>query len=205
VERLEESYKKIEESYKELEESHKELIKSNEKMQKEINDLKTTKSATTNNTVNGDINTVMLNAYGKEDIAHLSENDIRAILNQGFESISKYIESVHFSENAPQNKNICISNRRDNTVNTYDGKKWVLIDKAEFLKEIKENGINFIKKNIDVLNKSDTSDKKIINEINIFIKKYRENDDENDNKQFKKIDKDIQLILYNNRNKVTKK
>ena len=32
-----------------------------------------------------------------------------------------------------------------------------------------------------------------------------ETSNENDNKHFKKIDKDIQLILYNNRNKVTKK
>ncbi len=54
----------------------------------------------------------------------------------------------------------------------------------EFLKKIKENGINFIEKNIDVLNKSNVDDKKIISDINRFIKKYRENDDENDNKQF---------------------
>lgn len=139
-----------------------------------------------------------MNGYGKEDLTYLTSDDIRSILNQGFQSIPKYIEYVHFNENAPQNKNICISNRRDSTVNVYNGKKWTLKDKAEFLNDIREKGIDFIEKILTIWMK------KILNKINRFIKRYRENDDDDDNNYFKKVNKDIQLILYNNRDKITK-
>ena len=188
---------------KALEEENKNLKKIIDSVNNKLSKIK---SITNNNTQNIEtVNILLLNPYGKEDLTHLSSKDIRTILNHGFKSIPKYIESVHFSENAPQNKNICISNRRDNTVNVYDGNKWTLKDKVEFLDDIREKGIDFIEKNIDDLDEKNPDDKKILNKINRFIKKYRENDDENDDKHFKKIDKDIQLILYNNRNKVTKK
>ena len=198
-----------------MEKEMKKLKRENEKMhviekdmkalKKEMDKIKTV-SSVANNTQNIEtVNILLLNGYGKEDLTHLTSNDIRAILNQGFQSIPKYIEYVHFNENAPQNKNICISNRRDSTVNVYNGKKWTLKDKAEFLNDIREKGIDFIEKNIDDLNEKNPEDKKILNKINRFIKKYRENDDdEDDNNYFKKVNKDIQLILYNNRDKVIK-
>jgi len=189
-----------------MEKDMQKLKDENELLRNDVDKLNTQISKikpSIKNTINGDVNIVLLNAYGKEDLTHLKNVDIRAILNQGFQSIPKYIEYVHFNENAPQNKNICISNRRDSTVNVYNGKKWALKDKAEFLSDIREKGIDFIEKNVDDLDEKNPEDKKILNKINRFIKKYRENDDD-DNNYFKKVNKDIQLILYNNRDKISK-
>jgi hypothetical protein len=205
IDELKGDNKKIQNMEKEM----KKLKEENELLRKDVDKLNTQLATVSkpsiNNTQNIEtVNILLLNAYGKEDLTHLSSKDIRSILNHGFKSIPKYIESIHFNENAPQNKNICISNRRDNTVNVYDGNKWTLKDKVEFLDDIREKGIDFIEKNIDDLDEENPEDKKILNKINRFIKKYRENDDDDDNNYFKKVNKDIQLILYNNRDKVAK-
>jgi hypothetical protein len=136
----------------------------------------------------------MLNGYGEEDMSHVNDKCIKNILNKGFKSIPQYIESIHFNDDMPTNKNICISNRRDSTVNVYDGKKWILKDKQDFLDGIKEKGIDFIEQKIEDLDENNINDKKILNKINRFLESYK-----SDSKQMKKIDKDIQLILYNNR------
>lgn len=132
----------MEKDVKILKNSNNALKKENKILRKDVHILNTKLSSIskpiTNNTINGDVNIMLLNAYGKEDLSHLTSKEIRTILNHGFKSIPKYIEYVHFSEDAPYNKNICISNRRDSTVNIYNGKKWILKDKTEFLEDIRE-------------------------------------------------------------------
>ena len=147
-------------------------------------------------TLNNNVSVVqiVLNKYGNENMDHMNEQKCKNILDKGFKSIPHYIECVHFNDMIPSNKNICITNRRDNTVNVYNGTKWILTDKQEFLDEIKEKGIDFIERNIEDLNENNANDKKILTKINRFLMSYKGNSE-----QMKKIDKDIQLILYNNR------
>lgn len=196
----------------------KELIAIKEKnieLENELNKIKSssiTNIKTQNNNVdNMNVVQIVINAYGKEDLSHLTEKHIRKILDRGFKSIPQYIEFIHFNDDAPENKNICISNRRDSVVNVFDGNKWQLQDKQQFLNDIKEKGIDFIEQKIEDLDENKTSDKRILTKINRFLQTYRDNENSDDelskNKKeskeiMKKLDKDIQLILYNNRDTV---
>lgn len=162
------------------------------------------------------VNIIVLNAYGKEDLSNLTEKQIKNILDKGFQSIPKYIETVHFNDNIPENKNICIKNNRSSVVNIYDGKKWMLKDKQEFLDEIKEKGVDFVEQQIDILDENNKKDKLTLKKIQRFIKWYRERVDDTEDKtiltqikqdkeKLKELDKRITLMLYNNKDKVDAK
>jgi hypothetical protein len=176
----------------------KEMITSNDN--KNITNNNTQNNNTLNNVETMNVVNIVLNGFGNEELSHLTEKQIREILKKGFKSIPKYIEYVHFNDKAPSNKNICITNRRDNTVNVYNGKKWILQNKEEFLDEIRGKGMDFIYKNVDELDEKNIEDQKILKIINRFIKSYEDEDKD----KLKMIDKDIQLILYNNNKDVKK-
>ena len=87
------------------------------------------------------------------------------------------------------------------------------MDKQEFLDEIKEKGVDFIEKKIEDLDENNKYDKRILDKINRFLKCYKDNEeiDEDDDKKkeinenkksMKKINKRIQLILYNNKDDI---
>ena len=126
-------------------------------------------------------------------------------------NLSTYLEYVHFNDDAPENKNICITNKRDNTVNVFDGKSWNLRDKQECLEEIKEKGVGFIEQKISQLDENKKNDQLILKKIKRFIEwfhNYDDRDTEDEHEKIKRkenkeklkdIDKKISLILYNNR------
>ena len=50
--------------------------------------------------------------------------------------IPKMIEFVHFNDSKPENKNIILSNMRDNKVKIFSAGKWVYKDKEETLTDL---------------------------------------------------------------------
>lgn len=204
---LKEKLEKIEEENKKL----KTIIENN----KLLTTIENNNIGIQNNTEI--VNIIVLNAYGEENLSHLTEKQIKNILNKGFQSIPKYIESIHFNDKAPENNNICIKNNRSGTINVYDGKKWTLKDKQEFLDEIKEKGVDFIEQQIDILDKTDKQDQLILKKIQRFINWYRYRKDDytedqkilkqikKDKDKLKELDKKITLLLYNNKDKINTK
>jgi hypothetical protein len=55
---------------------------------------------------NNTINNIIVNNLGSERIDHITDSDIKKILQSGINTVPLYIEKKHFDKNFPENKNI---------------------------------------------------------------------------------------------------
>ena len=150
------------------------------------------------NTLNNSGNTtnIIINAYGKEDLSHITDNDYKTLFKKCNSLIPALIELIHFNENKPENKNVYISNIKSQYVNVYDGKQWNLMNKHELFDDIYDN------KCIIIIDKFDDM-KEILNKTTIEL--FSKFIDKHETKTMKKSMTDkIQLMLYNNRNLIQK-
>jgi hypothetical protein len=120
-----------------------------------------------NFTVNGDnfqnaetiqnINNIYVNNFGSERIDHITEEDLKRILQSGINTVPLYIEKKHFDSNFPENKNIKYTN--DNKCQVMEGNSWKE-------KDIGLLSNNLIKNNSEVLLMyCDNNEVKLMNEI----------------------------------------
>jgi hypothetical protein len=176
-----------------------------------------------NNTNNGIItnNTINIIQHGKEDLSKLDKTIFyNAFLKySGIRIPEKLIEEIHFNNKYPEFKNIYISDINRDKVMLYNGNEWILkrsdniasdllekttnysLNKYEELSdEIKKlnDGIQMkIKKGLDII--------EMINDFDEFDEVDIEGNPKKDIKRIRglreKMDGNILLSLYNNRNK----
>ena len=184
---------------KDLEETHKkELKKQQEKiseMEKEKDVMKShieillNKVGDTTNITN---NTIVLNCYGSENLKHISDSFKTDLLKIPYAMIPKLIEATHFNKDCPENKNICLPNKKGPYVKVYENESWIYKDKKETIKEL-------VDKNYSILDAHYES--KNYNLDNIHKERYVEFQDNMKKKECgidKKVNQDIELILINN-------
>jgi hypothetical protein len=151
---------------------------------------------TQNNTQNNIQNNITINAYGKEDISHITDKDYKHLFTKCNSLIPTLIELIHFNEDKPENANVYISNIKSPYAYVYDGNKWNLMNKDEIIDDIYDNKCIIIIDKFDDM--KDILNKHTIEMFNKFIEKH-------DSDIMKKnISDKIQLLLYNNRNLIKK-
>lgn len=117
-----------------INEKMKSLMNIIEQQKQEIQTLKEASTSTTNyvqsqNTNNGTINNITINALGKEDISYLTQHPrfgdfmVKCIKDK-IDGLCQFIVRKHFDPNHPENHNIRKLNRKDEFINCYDGRKW---------------------------------------------------------------------------------
>ncbi len=121
----------------------KQSIKKIIELEREVGSLKekltinnTTNNNTTNTTNNSNntnnININIITPYNnpnQENIKEYIENSLKRI----FLSVPYLIEQVHFNDKHPENKNICITNKRGKDAKVFNGEKWVTIKKDKLI------------------------------------------------------------------------
>jgi len=157
-----------------------------------------------NNLSNSNNNNVINNNYiiqlGKEDLINsLSTKDQLNILNKKNECLSHIIKLVHFNDKFPQFKNVIITNSTNNIAYIYDEteQKFLATTKDKMLDELIINRMSDIEEFYET-NMNDI-DMPTQTKIKSFIDKM-----ESDNNFIKKKKQDIKLIIYNNKDKVSK-
>ena len=155
-----------------------------------------------NNNINkGTINnTYNIIALGHENLTDVfSKKEKMAILKYRYCSLPHLVEYAHFNDKYPQFKNILITNTQNTLAYKYDGKKkqFVAVNKDELLDDIVDERMCDINSFYEEL-ENDLDEK--TKDILIKVKDKIESDPAY--KELKK--KDIKLIIYNNRKKVSK-
>lgn len=194
----------------------KENVKMKNKSKKDITKIKqnvnlslTRKSQPKHNNVNIDKNfvnngTVNMNivAFGKEkmdfDIDEISS------LCQGHKTIPNFIDFVHFNENKPENHNVYMPSRKNkNEVFVHNGSKWILADKHVITEQLIDKGTAYVEGRLEELKTKISKSK--LNAVERSINAYNDVNDSNHVETTKKITKDVELILYNNKDIVLHK
>jgi hypothetical protein len=177
-----------------------ELLKEKKEFKKQItllidkvgNTTNNTTHNTTNNTTNITQN-IQLNSYGSENMKHITDILKTQMLKIPYHMIPKMIEAVHFNDDMPENKNISMSNVRDNKVKIFSNNKWIYRDKDETINDLVE-GKYFI-----LENHYENDKDKFNKEEQDHIDKFKDSFDEGDKSFVEKIKKDCELLLINNR------
>ena len=193
-------YKKTEEDKRMIYDKLLELEKKIDKLQNENNKLKKNnygKNIVNNIGIhnNGIINNnITVVACGKEDITKINIKSILNAVSKGYKSPVQLTKVIHFNDRHPEYQNVYIPSVKGSYAMVYDGNEWKLMHKNDLIESIYMDKKYYIEENLEDFAKS-LSDYKIR-----ALKRWIESDD-NDDKSIKSIKKDIEYLLYNERNK----
>jgi len=175
-------------------------LESQKVINKTINNGDTIKTNTNTNTKHinkGTItNTINVVAFGKENM-DFNINDISKLC-QGNKTVPNLINYMHFNKSKPENHNVYMPNRKNkNEVFVHNGTKWMLADKKATVEQLIDKGIEYVEGKMEELSTIISQSK--YNAVERAINAYNENEEDPNNEANKKITKDIELILYNNK------
>jgi len=190
----------------EINKNNKDLEKQNlflklqiNNLQKELNSDITTNITTNHNytsisNTNCNNKTINILAYEKTDLSHLTDKDFESIMKKCYKSVPTLIEKTHFNPLKPENKNIYISNIKQNFIMKYNGGKWILSNKDETLDDLYENSSNILEDKIENWETNKFKYDKVAVE-----RFYKFLDNKDKDKVKNGIKDEIKLILYNNK------
>ena len=137
---------------------------------------------------------INLNSYGSEDMSHVTDNFKNQMLKIPFVAIPKMIEEVHFSDKKPENKNIKLTNKKENYVKVYQNDKWIFKDRKATIKQLMNDKYTIIDNHYEE-SIEDSKPKHVVNQF----KKFKEMYSEGDKGLHNEIMVDCELLLLNNR------
>ena len=179
--------KEKKELYKKMENEKKELYKKIDELISKVG------NNNTNNNIQTQNNNIIINNYGNEDIDHLTDKIKDALIKIPYGAIPKLIESVHFNDDIPKNKNIIFPNKNENLLKIYHGDKWVYKNKNEMITDLIDSKYMIMDSHYD-----DTKNS-ISNKVQKSYEKFQKYYDEGDENVTKQLKTQCGLILLNHR------
>lgn len=155
-----------------------------------------------NNTNNNDIK-VNFNvvAFGKENLDFITDDMCNSFC-RGYQTIPNFVELVHFNKKKPEYSNVYMPNKKNkNEVLVFNGDKWILSDKNMIVEQLIDKGIDFVQGKLDELAKKNILSPSRLNSVKRFLDSY----DTDETTEKTRLTRNIELILYNNKDFITKK
>ena len=157
------------------------LKEENEMLRMEKNTL-IQNNTITNNTTN---NTIIINAFGKENLDYIKKEYVQALVKSGpYGSIQKLIKHIHFNPNHKENHNIKIPNKRDKYGMIFDGSKWLFKNKKSMITTIADHAYGIIAEHCEDLD-------------NRKLDKFRDEYENENSELMKRIADDTELVILN--------
>ena len=138
-------------------------------------------------------NNIIINNYGEEDMSHITDKIKSELLKMPYGAIPKLIESVHFNDEKPENKNILMPNKKENMLKVYHGDKWIYKNKNETIMDLIDSKYMIIDNHYDEV-KGNMSDG-----IQRSYSKFRKFYDDSDEELINSLKKECDLVLLNHR------
>jgi hypothetical protein len=162
-------------------------------------------NTTNNNNITNNINVNLMinniNPFGKEDISHITPSEYKKILSSFFPGFIDFIKKIHFDDRMPSNQNVYIPKIDSKYVCVFEDNQWNMKKKGEIVDKIITNKRKLLNNKCDELFNSGTIDDNIVELHEEFNKNYYEGGTDTE----KYISEDIELLLYNYKNKITDK
>lgn len=136
--------------YQQQTKSQDELINKNNKGGENdyIHDIDSSKDSDTDKY----IETFELRAYGDENLDYITDEDYVRIFNMGDNSLTYYIEMIHFHSEHPENHNIYIEDMDDKMIHMYNGIMWITAPIERVIEKLYESRTQeFKEKILDIL------------------------------------------------------
>ena len=127
------NFESLEDQKKQHDKEKKMLFKQIEKL---LDKVGNTTNIQNNNIESNIQNNIILNNYGKEDLSHITDTFKEQLIKIPYSMIPKMIEAVHFNDKRPENKNISLTNKKDNLIKIFKDNKWVYQGKEETINSL---------------------------------------------------------------------
>ena len=95
-------------------------------LQQQILDMQEHLHSTTN--IHNTTYNISLNNFGNESYHHISDDFIKQCIMSNVSGIQSLIERIHFSDDAPENKNVRIKSLKNNLFEVANNTKWIVTD-----------------------------------------------------------------------------
>ena len=188
--------KKLDEKDKQLEKRDRQFEEILNKKDKQIDEL--IKKAGINIGTQNIQQNINILAYKNTDISHLTDRDYLKCLKHSNFCIPHLIEKIHFNPKKPENHNIYISNLKNNYAMIYDGNKWNLKDRDDEINKLIDDKEMIIEQKLEEWIENGEKYPDAMKKFSRYLEK-REND-----KVLNKVKSEIKLMLFNNRNVISK-
>jgi hypothetical protein len=150
-----------------------------------------------NKTINNNL-VVNINSFGNESLSHITTSDYKKFLSGFFPGFIKFIEKIHFDDNAPENHNISITNLKSKYMYIYDNGKWAITERNELIDKFIARKYDMLAHKCDELEEKKEIDEKTLNKFMRFSQNYKDAEAQKNTKN------NIMLMIYNNKNKINK-
>ena len=180
---------KNEQEIEELKERIDTLIKQGTGNTYNINNVNNSHNTTTNVQQN---NTINLNVFGKEDLSMLTDEFKKELIKGPFTMMPKLMEKIYFNEKYPENHTIKMVNKNKDLMKIHNEEGWKLADATDTLDYILED------KNYEVDAYYDLNEEEFSYFVQKTYKKFRKLFDSRDRQLWKKIKREINILLWNN-------
>ncbi len=131
--------------------------------------------------------------------------EIKSFIGRGFMSIPQIVEYLNFNKNIPENYNVYVSNKRDNTIMIFNGEKWIVQEKDDTLDTILNKNRDLLFLALEQKYEEFYGELSVISKEN--FKQFKKNRYESEQMSFMK--NRLNKLMYNNRdlplNKLIKK
>ena len=175
-----------------LEEQKEEFANERKTLYKQIEKLLDKVGNTTN--IQSNIkNTITLNNYGQESLSHITNQLKTQLVKIPYVMIPKLIEAVHFNDSHPENKNIALTNSRDNKIKIFSDNRWIYKDKEETINDLVDGKYYILDAHYEQVGPSLGDDLKTN-----FIK-FKEYFNSEDKEFINKLKRECEMVLLNNR------
>ena len=179
---------------------------SNNTLTSSNNTLTSSNNTSSNNTLTNSNNkitqNIVVNMYGKENLSHITDQKYICLMNRGLLCIPEYILLKHFSHEMPENSNVYNSDMKSKYLMVYDGHKWNVKNKKEFIENMCDSNCDELQEKFGEFIDAEKLPPKVIERFNTFVERFEEYD-----KQTKKyiskpsIIENVTAVLYDEREK----
>jgi hypothetical protein len=144
-------------------------------LRQELNNVKQSISSPSNvniaNVENMNIVNVQLNSFGNESVEHITNEFIGRCIQRDVNGMKNLIEKIHFSEEAPENKNIRMKSRKDKLVEVQRDNKWEVRDARDATESMIKKGVQIVSEyyHDDINGIKDYDDNALQNRIQNFL------------------------------------
>ena len=159
-----------------------------------------------NNNINiinniNNINNIQLNAFGNEDLSHITLSEYKKILSTFFPGFVEYIKTIYFDDRMPTNHNVYISKINSKYAYIYEDNHWYLKRKSDIVDKILTRKRLLLNDKCNELYDNNMIDENIFDLHGEFNRNYYDGGKDSE----KLLSDDIELLLFNYNKKILEK
>lgn len=124
-------------------------IKKTSTTNTKINNVQGNHNTTTNSSSITNHVTIVLRNYGKEDVSHITQNDLTEWAKDPETGVLMYVKKKHFDPEKPENRNIRLNSIKRQEVGVYKDGQWHPEDAQKFTSKVIENTLESLQGGMD--------------------------------------------------------